>query len=162
MIQKKVCLLGSFSVGKTSLVRQFISTMFDEKYLTTVGVKVDKKELTINDTDMMLMIWDLAGEDDYSTIQKSYLRGASGCIMVVDGTRGRSLDTALSIRDSVIDTLGNIPFVMALNKADIQDQWQVTESQIRQLDESMSPMRTSAKTGMNVEVLFSTLAEKML
>ena len=66
MLQKKICLLGAFSVGKTSLIQRFVSSLFDDKYLTTVGVKIDKKIVTVDQQEIMLMIWDLAGEDDYN------------------------------------------------------------------------------------------------
>jgi GTPase SAR1 family protein len=52
--------------------------MFSDKYLTTVGVKIDKKTVAIDGNEVMLMIWDLAGDDDYQRLQTSYLRGTSG------------------------------------------------------------------------------------
>ena len=162
MIQKKICLLGAFSVGKTSLIKRYVNSMFDDKYLTTVGVKVDKREMTVNDQDVKLMIWDLAGEDDYSSLQKSYLRGASGFILVIDGTRPGSLDTAMQIAKTAKDTLGDVPFVTALNKADLEEQWRLTESSLVELNENYNPLRTSAKTGQNVELLFQNLATQML
>lgn len=162
MIQKKICLLGAFSVGKTSLIKRYVNSMFDDKYLTTVGVKVDKKEMTVNDQDVKLMIWDLAGEDDYSSLQKSYLRGASGFILVIDGTRPGSLDTAMQIAKTAKDALGDVPFVTALNKADLEEQWRLTESSLVELSENYNPLRTSAKTGQNVELLFQNLASQML
>ena len=67
MIQKKVAMLGMYAVGKTSLVKQFISSLFDERYHTTIGVKVDKKMLTIRDQEVMLLLWDIAGAEDHFT-----------------------------------------------------------------------------------------------
>lgn len=161
MIQKKICLLGAFSVGKTSLIQRYVSSIFTDQYLTTVGVKVDKKEMSVSGTDMTLMIWDLAGEDDYSKLQKSYLRGAAGYILVIDGTRPGSLDTAIEIHELAQDTLGKVPFVVALNKADLVDQWQLTEPSLARLNDGAS-LRTSAKTGDNVQQMFVTLSEMML
>ena len=162
MIQKKICLLGAFSVGKTSLIQRYVNSVFDDKYLTTVGVKVDKKELQIEGRDVKLMIWDLAGEDDYSSLQKSYLRGAAGFILVADGTREKSLDTALDIRDRVKTELGDIPFVTAINKLDLQDQWVIASSRFDELSDSNVILKTSAKTGENVEELFAGLAASFL
>lgn len=162
MIQKKVCLLGSFAVGKTSLVMRYVSSMFDEKYLTTIGVKVDKKQLRIADNDMQLMIWDLAGEDGYNTVKPAYLRGSAGYILVVDGTRPQSVTIALELQQVVADTVGDIPGVIALNKADLTQQWALDETAEAALAASNKVFRTSAKTGVNVELLFSTLAEDML
>ena len=162
MIQKKICLLGAFSVGKTSLIQRYVNSLFEDKYLTTVGVKVDKKELVVETETVKLMIWDLAGEDDYSSLQKSYLRGAAGYILVIDGTRPGSLDTAIGISSTVKETLGDIPFVTALNKADLEEQWRLTESALTELNANFSPLKTSAKTGQNVEQLFHNLATMML
>ena len=162
MKQKKICLLGAFSVGKTSLIAQFVSSMFDEKYLTTVGVKVDKKVMAVGKEDLQLMIWDLAGEDDYSELQTNYLRGSAGYILVADGTRPRSLETMRSINFKAKSTLGNKPHVLALNKADLTDQWALGDDVISEVTDEFKTFLTSAKTGQNVEELFRTLAEDML
>jgi len=94
MIQKKVCMIGTSGVGKTSLVVKFVHSIFSEKYLTTVGVKIDKKTVAVDGNEIMLMIWDLAGDDDYQRLQTSYLRGTSGYLLVADGTRLITLDRA--------------------------------------------------------------------
>src|SRR3954466_4382529 len=101
MIQKKVCMIGKSGVGKTSLVAQFVHSMFSDKYLTTVGVKVDKKSVTIDGTEVTLVIWDLAGDDDFQRLQTSYLRGTSGYVLVADGTRRITLDQALEVQTRV-------------------------------------------------------------
>ena len=77
MLQKKICLLGAFGVGKTSLVRRYVDTIFSDAYLTTVGVKIDKKLLTVGGEQMALILWDIAGEDDIAAVRVSYLRGAA-------------------------------------------------------------------------------------
>src|SRR5947209_5321370 len=125
MIQKKVCMIGKSGVGKTSLVAKFVHSMFSEKYLTTVGVKIDKKLVTVNGSEVTLMIWDLAGDDDYQRLQTSYLRGTSGYLLVADGTRAVTLDDAVELQARVADVLPQIPFVIALNKADLIPQWEI-------------------------------------
>src|SRR6187200_563405 len=87
MIHKKVCMLGGFAVGKTSLVSRYVSSIFSDTYLSTVGVKIDKKQLAVDGRDVTLMLWDLYGQDDFQTVQASQLRGMSGFLLVVDGTR---------------------------------------------------------------------------
>ena len=82
MIQKKVCMLGAFAVGKTSLVRRFVHSMFADKYLTTVGVKIDKKQLTHSGKEVLLLLWDLYGEDEFQRVQTTYLRGSSGLFLL--------------------------------------------------------------------------------
>lgn len=61
VLQKKICMLGGFSVGKTSLVRRYVHSVFSDAYLTTVGVKIDKKIVTLPDRTVNLILWDLAG-----------------------------------------------------------------------------------------------------
>ena len=163
MIQKKVCLLGTSGVGKTSLVAQFVHSMFSEKYLTTVGVKIDKKSLTVDGTEVTLVIWDLAGDDDFQRLQTSYLRGTSGYLLVADGTRGVTLNQALELQKRVAATLGSAPFVLALNKADLAPQWQVDEARIADLmGQNFTVMKTSAKEGAGVEEAFAHLARRMV
>ena len=96
MLQKKICLLGAFGVGKTSLVRRYVDTIFSDTYLTTVGVKIDKKVMTVGSEQMALILWDIAGEDAVSAVRVTYLRGAAGYLLVVDGTRPETLETAAS------------------------------------------------------------------
>ena len=91
MLQKKICMLGGFAVGKTSLVRRFVQSIFSETYLTTVGVKIDKKSVVLSDKTVDLILWDLAGEDDIGSFRLSYVRGASGLVLVADGTRAATL-----------------------------------------------------------------------
>jgi len=79
MIKKKICMLGVFAVGKTSLVQRFVKSMFSEKYLTTVGVKIDKKTIEVKGKIVELMLWDLQGEDEFQKLNATYLRGALYC-----------------------------------------------------------------------------------
>lgn len=162
MIQKKVCLLGTSGVGKTSLVAQFVHSMFSEKYLTTVGVKIDKKTVRVGDEEVMLMIWDLAGDDDFQRLQTSYLRGTSGFLLVADGTRAITLDQVLELKARVEGSMGAAPFILALNKADLAPQWEVEEARIARLAaEGWHVIKTSAKAGERVEEAFVELARRM-
>lgn len=162
MIKKKICLLGAFSVGKTSLIKRFVESIFSEKYITTIGVKIDKKTLTISDKEISLMIWDLEGEDDYTKINTSYLRGASGYILVADGTRPDTLKISLAIHESIQSLLGKTPAVLAINKADVEDQWLITSEVMDHVSQDLSLIKTSAKSGANVDQVFSLLSRKML
>src|SRR6478672_13898619 len=123
MVQKKVCMLGGFSVGKTSLVKRFVESVFSESYLTTVGVKIDKKTVDLSDLTVNLILWDVAGEDDISSLRMSYLRGSSGYVLVADGTRPSTLEVAVSLRERVEADCGPLPFVLLVNKNDLQEQW---------------------------------------
>ena len=162
-MKKKVCMLGSFAVGKTSLVRRFVYSIFSEKYLTTVGVKIDKKTVVVDDQSIDLMLWDLHGEDEFNEVRTSYLRGASGSFFVVDGTRRDTLDTAFKLQKRVEDTIGNIPCVLVFNKSDLEEEWEFEKQIMKDLtEEGWNILITSAKTGSGVEDAFLNLARRML
>lgn len=163
MIKKKVCMLGAFAVGKTSLVRQFVSSIFNEKYLTTVGVKIDKKSVTVNNQPVDLILWDLHGEDEFQAVRMSYLRGSSGCIYVVDGTRKSTVDVALKLKKKVEKEIGEVPFILALNKSDLENEWEIDPHEIiLQAADNAVILKTSAKTGQFVEDAFVKLAGLMV
>jgi small GTP-binding protein len=156
-------MLGGFAVGKTSLVARFVSSIFSEKYLSTVGVKVDKKPVSVDGRDVTLMIWDIYGQDEFQTVQHSQLRGMSGYLLVIDGTRRATLDTAATLQQMAEQAAGHVPFVVVLNKADLASKWQVDERGIRKFAEQGWPIvRTSAKTGEGVEETFLKLTRAML
>ena len=163
MIQKKICMLGGFAVGKTSLVRRFVTNVFSEHYQTTIGVTVEKKMVTVGHQDVMVMLWDLYGEDEFQHVRESYLRGSSGYILVVDGTRKATLDTARSLHQTVVRTVGAIPFVSIINKADVRAEWEIDDPTIEQLREQGWPVFFgSAKLGQGVEELFGRLATLLM
>lgn len=163
MIKKKVCLLGTSGVGKTSLVSRFVSSIFSEKYLTTIGVKVDRKDVSVDGKDVSLAIWDIAGVDDFQPLRTSHLRGSGGCLLVADGTRTGTLDRALDIRRTFADATGNMPLVLALNKMDLRTQWEISDKRIGGLiSDGWHVQLTSAKTGEGVEDAFAILVRLMM
>jgi len=158
-LQKKMCMLGGFSVGKTSLVRRFVHSVFSDAYLTTVGVKIDKKIVDLADRTVNLILWDLAGEDDLSSLRTTYLRGASGYLLVADGTRRSTLDVALSLNQRVEKEFGRLPFALLLNKSDLKDQWAISDADLGDLRQNGWWVRsTSALTSDGVEDAFKDLA----
>ncbi len=130
VLQKKICMLGGFSVGKTSLVKRYVQSVFSETYLTTVGVKIDKKTVNLPDQTVNLILWDLAGEDDISSLRMTNVRGAAGYVLVADGTRPSTLDVALSLRERVEADFGPLPFVLLLNKSDLKEQWAIGDADV--------------------------------
>jgi small GTP-binding protein len=163
MLQKKVCMLGCFSVGKTSLVRRFVESIFDETYHTTIGVKVDKKIVDVKGGNVTLMLWDIYGEDAYQKMRMSYLRGMSGYVLVADGTRRQTLTDALALHERIVQEIGKLPVVLVLNKDDLADQWEIDSAQEAKLAENgWTVQHTSAKTGDAVERVFVNLAQAML
>src|SRR5690606_33661129 len=141
-----------------SLVRRFVQSTFSDAYLTTVGVKIDKKTMQMGDRSLDLILWDMAGEDDVSTVRMSYLRGSAGYLLVADGTRPVTLEVARSLHERVRAAIGEVPFALLLNKRDL-DGWSVPDDDVASLREAGWSIRpTSAKTGEGVEEAFRELA----
>ena len=163
MLKKKICLLGSYGVGKTSLVARFVHSMFSDKYHTTVGVKIDKKILEIGGEEVVLMIWDMAGEEDGAPVKLNQVKDASGYLLVVDGTRAKTLEVARSIQQRVKGELGRQPFLLLVNKVDLRSEWETPDSTWEELRSAgWTVLETSAKSGDHVEEAFLTLTAQML
>ena len=161
MLQKKICMLGGFSVGKTTLVKRFVDSVFSEDYLTTVGVKIDKKVVSLPDRTVNLILWDMAGEDDVATVRMSYLRGMSGYLVVADGTRPSTLDVAISLRQRVEAEFGAIPFTLLVNKHDLLDNWAIADTELESLRrQGWSVRTTSGRSGEGVEDAFTEIAAR--
>ena len=155
--KKKICMVGACGVGKTSLVRRFV-----ESYQTTIGVKIDKKRLELDGREVTLVIWDLAGEDEFAQVRESHLRGASGYLLVADGSRQSTLATARGLEQKIRATLGPVPFILLVNKCDLLDEWESDDvlAEIEQL--GWPNIRTSAKSGVGVDAAFQQLVARML
>ena len=163
MIQKKICMVGAFATGKTSLVASFVTSIYSDIYHSTVGVKIDKKLIKLGEKEVNLILWDLHGEDEFQKVQMSYLRGASGYFLVVDGTRKHTLEKALCLQKRIEVAIGKVPFILLLNKYDLTEDWEIEETMLEELVEKKWLLSTSsAKTGLGVEKAFLSLAEKML
>lgn len=162
MIQKKICLLGAFAVGKTSLVARFVKSIYSDRYITTVGVKVDKKTVSIDGQEINLIVWDMAGEDELQKVRMNYLSGASGYLLVADGTRRETLETARMLRERVNEEIGAPPFILIINKADLASEWEIDDQAIAECEtQGWTVIKTSAKTGEGVEEAFTKLAENI-
>lgn len=167
-LSKKVCLLGDFAVGKTSLVRRFVYNLFDDKYLSTIGVKVSRKVIIVPRdeglTELTLMLWDLAGSEEYNMMRASYLRGAAGAIIVCDLTRPVTLDSLAGYAAELRRASPDARAIVVGNKADLSDQRQISDGQIvGQAAALQAPYYlTSAKTGANVEALLRHLGQILI
>jgi small GTP-binding protein len=160
MVQKKVCMVGVYATGKTCLVQRFVHSIFSPRYLSTVGVKIDRKEVAVRGDPVTLLLWDLEGRDGVRDVNPSYVRGAHGLIFVVDGTRRETFEQAFEIRDVVTSHVGSIPAVFAFNKADLASEWSLTKADEDSVNaRGLHGIRTSAKTGEGVEETFKWLAE---
>jgi small GTP-binding protein len=164
MRARKICMIGDFAVGKTSLVARFVHSTFGERYLSTVGVKIDTRVITLPSGDALkLVLWDIAGKSEFAAIDTSYLRDASGYLLVADGTRPETLDSALALKAAADAQLGDVPFVLLLNKADLGERWVLNEERLAMLASRGLPhARTSALSGAGVEDAFQRLGAQLV
>lgn len=162
MIKAKICLIGSYAVGKSSLVKRFVAGIFSDQYQTTIGVKIDKKIVTLGQEDMTLVIWDLAGEDEFQQVPENFIQGSSGYFLVADCTRPESLTMTLDLHLRFRKILGPVPYLFLLNKWDLSGESDLEESVITEiLSDGGEMIKTSAKTGDGVEEAFHRLALKI-
>ncbi len=167
ILKAKICLVGENAVGKTSLVRRYVLDQFDDRYLTTLGAKVMKKEVRVENPKhgravlVDLAIWDIMGQPSFrDLLREAYFGGAQGILAVADLTRKETLDNLPSWIEAVVQTVGPVPVVVAANKADLAEQAKY------EVDEVESVLRispsdrflTSAKTGALVNATFGRLA----
>lgn len=160
--QKKICLLGDFAVGKTSLVRQYVEGRFDDKYLSTIGVKISRRSIERPYGTLNLLVWDLSGGDDFNP-QTSYLRGAAGAIIVCDLTRSETLAAFERYTHQLHQVSPQALVVFAANKADLSIERVISPEDLQsiRLHYGGEVFETSAKTGLNVAATFLSLAEAM-
>jgi small GTP-binding protein len=168
VINKKVCLLGDYAVGKTSLVRRFVYERFEDKYLSTIGVKVSRKTLVVPHQDQLvdlaIILWDIAGSEEFDRLRSSYLRGAAGAVLVCDLTRSETLRHLPSYWDDLRQICPTAQVVLAANKTDLVEQLHLSVSEIEAYASGLQVpfYLTSAKSGDQVETLFRQLGQLML
>lgn len=171
MISKKICLVGDFNVGKTSLIRRFVDRQFSDQYLSTVGVKISRKNVELEEVagkknvQVQLLIWDLEGSTKFKAIAPTYLQGSKGVIIVADLTRSETIE---HIQEHIKLFLSMNPkgqIIVALNKSDLLDEAKIAKimASYPLASEKVSAIyNTSAKTGKNVDEIFQTLTAKMM
>lgn len=158
MISKKIVITGHFGVGKTSLFNRFISNTFNEKYLTTIGVRVDKKVVIIDGQEVSLVIWDLAGEVSQEKVPRSYFLGASAIVYVFDLSRPATFSHLTDDLMYIKSVLPDVLIRKVGNKKDL-----VNAETLKTIQAQTQPhFFTSARTGENVEELFNGIARSLL
>ncbi|MGI9237590.1 MAG: Rab family GTPase [Woeseiaceae bacterium] len=164
-VTSKVCVVGDFAVGKTSVTERFVNNHFSETYLSTVGVKIDTAEIDLPAVDVShkLVIWDVAGSDEFGPTEFAYLRGANGYVYVADGTRPETLAVVEHIHGQITEKYGHAPFVLLINKRDLSDDWKVSDEYLDALTKAYGNVyRTSAKTGDDVATALTRLSEMII
>lgn len=163
VLKLKLCLMGDKAVGKTSSIGRFVRNEFDDRYLSTIGTNVSKKEVAIDNIHANLLIWDILGEEGFRGLRRAYFKGASGGILILDASRIESMWGANQWLTAFFEVAGNVPVVVFCNK------WDLPKKEISQDDledfktrTGLATFPTSAKTGANVNDGFSMLARDII
>ena len=171
-ISKKICLVGNFGVGKTSLIRRFVERQFSDKYLSTVGVKISRKTVELEQVkqpeklSVNLLIWDLEGSTKFKAIAPTYLQGASAAILVGDVSRQETIEHLADHLNLFLSVNPKGFIIIALNKSDLADEEKLAKllqmSNNYQQAQVLSIQPTSAKTGQAVDEIFQKIAYKII
>lgn len=171
-ISKKICLVGDFGVGKTSLIRRFVDGQFSDKYLSTVGVKISRKTVELEQVkqheklSVNLLIWDLEGSTKFKAIAPTYLQGASAAILVGDVSRQETIEHLADHLNLFLSVNPKGFIIIALNKSDLADEEKLAKllqmSNNYQQAQVLSIQPTSAKTGQAVDEIFKNIAYKII
>lgn len=176
VISKKICLIGDFGVGKTSLIRRFVDRQFSDRYLSTVGVKISRKMVELPNkaspnqddaiTQLQLMIWDVEGKTQFKAIAPSYLQGAKGGIIVADASRPKTVISLAEHANLFQSVNKGGRLILAINKTDL-----VSREELMKLvqiarqgckDKVFAAYATSAKTGAYVDDMFEKLSLSLI
>ena len=168
LMKVKVCFIGDAGVGKTSLIKRYVLDVFDDRYIATIGTKVTKKIVEVEEggsqTKVMMLIWDIMGQKGFrELLREAYFFGAHGAIAVCDLTNRETLEELRYWIKALTDVAGDVPIVFAGNKADLENEAVATESDLGDLADKYEAeaFMTSAKTGQNVEEMFKSLGAAM-
>lgn len=160
LLRKKISMVGVPAVGKTSLVSQFVHSLFSERYHSTVGVKVDRKEIEVGEQTVSMMLWDIEGGETEDRLSNDYMKGSAGLVFVADGTRPDTVSSILGLAEHARSICGPVPAVIALNKSDLSAEWNVDKRELKAFKKAkMHYETTSAKSGDGVEAVFRWIAE---
>ena len=167
-IVKKICILGDPAVGKTSLVGRFVLEQFGEEYVSTIGARVCAKRVEVEAagarSTVELVIWDIAGQSQFTSVTPSFYRGAEGALIVCDPTRRETFRNLFRWDHQFRQSAAAFNAVVLFNKKDLEEKWEVSredaESAAKQLEHPF--LFTSAKSGHNVEAAFAELAGRIL
>ncbi|MGF1546789.1 MAG: Rab family GTPase [Thiotrichales bacterium] len=161
--RRKVCLVGDFGVGKSSLVRRFVTNVFNERYETTLGVQMDTKNVALDTANVRLVIWDIAGTNRFDTVSQRYLEGADGILLVCDSTRWRTFHTALELAAQVRRVVETAAIIGLINKVDLVEQRDIVADELtQQRVAGMVWHEVSALSGQGVEAAFTELTRKVV
>ncbi len=166
MISKKIILIGDFATGKTSFIRRYVDNQFSDTYLSTIGVKISRKNIALENETVQGLIWDIEGGTELKAVNTTYLTGAHGCIIVSDLTREETIEHIATYLKTIEGIIPSSPVILVLNKCDMLDNItakNILEEIKQQYGQKVNDIYLgSAKSGSGVEEVFYALAHSML
>jgi Ras-related protein Rab-6A len=158
----KIVFLGEGAVGKTSLVGRFVYDSFEGDYLATIGTDIHLKMVQVDDVLVKLVIWDIAGQDNFAQLRKAYYMNASGAFFVYDTSREETIERVDNWVDALYAVTGEIPLIICENKSDLESaiSQEVKDAVVEKHKVKM--IKTSAKEDTNVEEAFKEMTRKIL
>ena len=162
---KKILLLGDGAVGKTSLVNRYVKGQFSDRYKATIGVDIFSKEVSSQNGDVTLQLWDLSGQTHFSAVRGKFYQKASGALLVFDLTNKKSFENLDNwLKESKDATGVDLTMVLIGNKMDLTDLIVVNDDEINSFVEAKgwNWAKSSAKTGENVEKAFQILTDTIM
>lgn len=167
-VTRKVCLLGEFSVGKTSVSRRYVTGTFSPDYHATLGVNIYKfadSWTTENGQaiESTLLIWDIEGGELAPGLRESYITGAAGALVVADISRASTLAAMAQHAEMFEAEAPGRPLAFAFNKNDLIAAPEAEEVSAQLASRFDAPQqRVSAATGDHIVTLFRGLTERII
>ena len=164
----KVIILGEAGVGKTSLVKKFISKQFSSDYRASIGTNMFIKDIEVEFNDKIdrisIQLWDIAGQERWIKMRSIYYAGSQAALLVGDLSRKRTFEQIEKFwYPDLIDHCGHIPFILIANKSDINHE--ISEKEVESFRKELNAITvlyTSAKTGENVEKAFKSISKQVI
>ena len=170
----KIVVVGDAAVGKTSLIKRYTTDSFEKDYISTLGMQFSKYEESVAEEKIELFLWDLAGQESFSTLRDRFYTGSSGAI-VVFSLSPEEIETYSHVAkwlSDIKETCGNIPIILFGNKADLVDQnalatspnYSTSDVHVKKFAQDhkiIEYYKTSALTGQDVKGAFKALVFKL-
>ena len=162
----KIVLTGDEAVGKTALIHKFLEEEKDIiDYKPTLGVEIHKKAFKDENTnqEMVLYLWDMAGQEKFTDTRLLYYEGADGVLLIFDCTRLRTFKNMRKWYDEAVKSCEkSIPMLLISNKQDLKEFMRVNPDETEKLAKELNIkfVETSALTGKNVAKMFVDLITK--
>ena len=161
---KKVVTVGDMGVGKTSIINAIKGEDFTSDVISTIGASYVQCTCPVDNGTLLINFWDTAGQERFQSLIPLYLRNADACIIVFDITREKSIE----MLDNIYDNIRSGPsqpdyFILCANKMDLVDENKVSTASYEDWakEKHIEFLPTSAKTGLNIDILFTRITTKL-